>query len=311
MSEERYETLNLGSRLPKRRVVFAWDMHYSCNYRCPYCFYTHAGWTELAKKNLYKTPAEWEAVWRRVYDRYGACQLRITAGEPFTYPRFAETVVALSRWHDLQITTNGSFTEAIRRVAREADPARVELDCTFHPIWGEFESFSENVLTLRRAGFVANVCFLAYPPQMARMAEYKKRFAAKGLYMNMAIFWGKIRDKQYPFAYTEEERRWIKEVIGCEVSAETVNLDPIPINGKVCGAGQRYAVVQADGRVFRCGQLGHEDQSIGSIFDENFSLFPQGLPCAADYCRCKEFQSAWEDEDCRTMNEQNAVLAGS
>ena len=288
---------NMASQLPKRRVVLAWDMHYSCNFRCAYCFYTHAGWTTLATKNQYRRADEWAEAWARVAERYGRCQLRITAGEPFTYPGFVDVVSRVSRVHDVQITSNCSYSEAMEAFAKTVDPKQAEVDCTFHPLQADFDVFLKNVLLLRAHGFTANVCYLAYPPQMPPMAEYKRKFLEHGVYMNMAIFWGKHKEQQYPFAYTDDERRSIKEVIGCEVSPETVNLDPIPIRGKVCGAGQRYAVVHADGRVFRCGQLAGEDQSIGNLFDPAFELFPTGRPCVVDYCRCKEFQSAWEDEE--------------
>jgi MoaA/NifB/PqqE/SkfB family radical SAM enzyme len=302
------EPPNLASRLPRRGVVLAWDMHYSCNYRCPYCFYTEAGWTELAKKSTYKTSDEWVAVWKRVEGLYGRCQLRITAGEPFTYPGFVDVIAKISELHDCQITSNCSQTEAFQEFVKRVSPERAEIDCTYHPLQGEFEPFVENVLTLRKAGFVANVCFLAYPPQMGGMAELKERFMGSNVYMNMAIFWGKHKGQQYPMAYTPEQRAEIKAVIGSDVSAETVGLDPIPINGKICGAGQRYAVVQADGRVFRCGQLGREEQSIGSLFDPEFRLFPQAKPCTVDFCRCKEFQSAWTADESREMNERGRLL---
>lgn len=304
-----YKAVNLESRLPRRAVVFAWDMHYSCNYRCPYCFYTHAGWTELAKKNLYQTPDKWEEVWSRVAKLYGRCQLRITAGEPFTYPHFDEVVARLSKIHDLQITTNASQTDAIRRLADSADPKAVELDCTFHPIWGELVPFAENVSYLRSKNFVANVCFLAYPPQMPKMVQHKNDFAQRGLYMNMAIFWGQHDGKQYPFAYTPEERRQIKDTVGVEIGPELVNLDPLEIRGKVCGAGQRYAVVQADGKVYRCGQLAREELSIGSLFDPEFRLWPEAKACTVDYCRSKEYQSAWTPEEKTMLDRQNKVAA--
>jgi len=299
--------VNLASRLPTRPVVFAWDLHYSCNYRCPYCFYNEAGWTELAKKNLYYEAVMWEAAWSRVHDLYGRCQLRITAGEPFTYPRFDELLERIARLHDLQVTTNCSQGEAMRRVAERIAPAALELDCTYHPLMSELDAFADNVALLRERGFVANVCFLAYPPQMPRMAEYKRRFAEKGQYMNMAIFWGKFKGEQYPFAYTPEERRAIKETIGVEIGPETVNLEPESYRGKPCGAGQRYGVVQGDGRVFRCGQLGLEHQSIGSLFDPDFRLAEAASPCTVDYCRSKEFQVAWDAADRETLLRENRL----
>lgn len=289
--------INLDSRLPKRNVVFAWDLHYSCNFRCPYCFYTATGWTELAKKNRYRTPQLWEEVWKRIHARHGPCQLRITGGEPFTYPDFPTVISAVCRRHDAHVTSNCSASEAMRRFAQTADPDRVELDCTFHPLSGDFETFARNVAMLREHGFVANVCYLAYPPQIPEMAEFKRRFAQTGLYMNVAIFWGDYQGRQYPFAYTEEEKGHILQVIGSPIGPETVNLMPLAVKGRPCGAGQRYAVIQADGRVFRCGQLAHEGTSIGNICARDFKLSQEARPCPADYCRCKEFQSAWDEDE--------------
>jgi organic radical activating enzyme len=293
---------------PKRQIVFAWDMHYSCNFRCPYCFYTVAGWDELARKNHYKSPEDWKAVWHRVYEKYGSCHIRITAGEPFTYPRFVDIIEALSQEHWVQITSNMSMTRVLEDFVKRANNKRVELDCTFHPLEIELDKFIDNVQLLRKNDFVSNVCFLAYPPQMPPMDEFKRRFKEKGVHMNMAILWGKFGGREYPHAYTGEERRWIKDVIGYEVGPETVGLEPINVKGKVCGAGQHYAVVHADGQVFRCGQLGDEKDAIGNLFDMDFDLFPQGKACPADFCRCKEFQMAWTEEEKQALLMKGEVL---
>lgn len=299
----------MPSKLPRRRAVFAWDMHYKCNFRCEYCFYTVTGWEALAEKTVYKSPEEWEAIWRRVHDKYGRGQLRVTAGEPFTYPRFAEVVARVSRLHDMQVTTNCACTPVMREFARTADPAAVELDCTFHPLSAGFEDFAANVLLLREAGFVANVCFLAYPPLMPGMAECKRRFAERGIYMNLAVYWGEHEGKRYPFDYTDDERRMFADVAGTAVGPETVGLEPLAVRGKVCGAGQRYAVVQADGEVYRCGQLCEPAHRLGSVFDEDFALHAKAEPCPAEYCRCKEYQSAWEEEDAKLLDQKGKVAS--
>ncbi|MCX5796139.1 MAG: hypothetical protein NTY77_11640 [Elusimicrobia bacterium] len=299
--------LNMNSRLPRRRVVFAWDMHYACNYRCPYCFYTVAGWEELSKKCVYKTAAEWGEVWGRIAARYGRCQLRITAGEPFAYPDFVNVVAAVTEHHDAQITTNGSLPKPIADFASRIDPARAELDCTFHPLVSDYRLFADNILLLRAKGFVANVCYLAWPGQTAQMLELKRRFAADDIHMNLAIFWGQYQGKQYPHAYTAEEKAWIKSVIGHDTGPETVGLEPIAVNGKLCRAGHTYADIQADGRVYRCGQLGREGQSIGSILDPAFELQAAAQPCTTDYCRCKEYQSAWDPEEASALDHKGVV----
>jgi len=282
-------------------------MHYSCDFRCPYCFYTTTGWDELLKKNQYKTAEQWNEVWHRIYVKYGSCQIRITAGEPFTYPRFVDIVETLSKEHDLQITTNCSMPKVMKDFVQRANPRRVELDCTFHPLELTFDKFTDSVLLLRNAGFTANVCFLAYPLQMPQMLEYKRRFKERGIHMNMAIYWGPFGGKTYPHAFTAEEKKAIKEAIGYEVGPETVGLEPLSVKGKLCGAGQRYAVIHCDGKVFRCGQLGRDEECIGDILDPHFELFKEGQPCTADYCRSKEFQSAWEAEDKETLLQKGEI----
>jgi len=282
-------------------------MHYSCNYRCEYCFYTETGWDRLAEKNRYQTPDRWEEIWTRIHGLYGRCQLRVTAGEPFTYPRFVDVVEKVGRLHDIQITTNCARTKTMREFASRADPRAVELDCTFHPLSAPFEAFVENVLLLREGGFTANVCYLAYPPQLPEMADFKRRFAQAGVYMNLAVYWGSWNGNEYPFAYTEEEKALIKSVIGAETSPETVNLEPLAVKGKICGAGQRYGVIQGDGRVYRCGQLCEPEHMLGSIFDADFQLHARAEPCPADFCRCKEYQSAWEEEDRERLDREGKV----
>lgn len=283
-------------------IVFAWDMHYSCNFECPYCFYTTAGWRELAAKNTYKTAAEWTGIWAGIFERYGCCRLKITAGEPFTYPGFTDVVKEITAFHSVQITSNCSLTEAIDEFTKRVSPEKAEFDCTFHPRQLAFGIFLKNVLALRKAGFNANVCYLAHPGQIPEMEHFKKMFLDNGIRMNLAMFWGTWEGRSYPHDYTPEEKNAIKNTTGYSVGPETVGLEPVPVKGKLCGAGQKYAVIQADGKVYRCGQLGRDFQSIGSIFDPAFRLFDEGAPCAADFCKCKEYQSAWENKEAEDFN---------
>lgn len=68
-------------------------------------------------------------------------------------------------------------------------------------------------------------------------------------------------------------------------------------------------MVQADGKVYRCGQLAREELCIGDLFNDEFELFETGKPCTVDFCRSKEFQSAWEDEDRHLLEQQGKVRA--
>ncbi|MFH1283898.1 MAG: radical SAM protein, partial [bacterium] len=65
--------------------------------------------------------------------------------------------------------------------------------------------------------------------------------------------------------------------------------------GKLCNAGYKYAIVQADGNIVRCGQLA--DNFIGSIFKEDFRLFNEPSPCEADVCPCNEYTNIIDESE--------------
>ena len=58
--------------------------------------------------------------------------------------------------------------------------------------------------------------------------------------------------------------------------------------GKLCSAGQRYAVIRSDCRVDRCSQTC--DGEVGSILAPDFRLFDAPAPCKKDYC---PIESQW------------------
>src|SRR5690348_9626851 len=92
---------------PKIRLT--WNIHWSCNYRCSYCFFD-AQWGELAKRNVYKTVDEWRIHWSRIHERYGRAYILINGGAPFTYPNFVELIYRLSQIHwPINISTNTSL----------------------------------------------------------------------------------------------------------------------------------------------------------------------------------------------------------
>src|SRR3989338_4046204 len=96
----------MDNKIPSKRLT--WNIHYDCNYRCPYCFF-EGQWIEYKKRNIYFSVDEWMHCWEKVYDRYGRCFILITGGEPFMYPNFIELVERLSQVHyPINVSTNAS-----------------------------------------------------------------------------------------------------------------------------------------------------------------------------------------------------------
>lgn len=272
------------------QIKFSWDIHYKCNFRCPYCWF-YKDWARLDSRNIYLTPDEWLVHWKRIYDKYGEVKIEIVGGEPFIYPNFIELVKKLSSLHLLKITTNLSGN--IEAFVNEIDPKRVELDLNFHVLFIDLETAIKKALLLNNSGFKAGICYLAYPPQMHKIKYLSQRFNNEGINFSLAAFWGDYKGKKYPEAYTEEERHMMQPFLG-DISRIKYHLNAKSPRNKLCKAGFRYADIQADGNVVRCSPSA--GKSIGNILDKDFQLFNQPAPCESDTCSSNEYDNLMENE---------------
>lgn len=267
----------------KEKVNFVWDIHYRCNFRCPFCWF-NGKWEEMDKHNRYISVDEMLKIWKRIYDLHDECHIMITGGEPTLYPNFIKLLDELSKLHTIKVTSQ--LSTDMYTFAGKLNPGRIILDMNFHPMESKFEPFIRKVLALKKKGFSGGVCYLAYPPQMDKIDYYHKKFEEKGINFALAAFWGEYDGKKYPEAYTEEEKEMMMPFLG-DVNRIKYHLEGKKTKGKLCRAGYCYASIKADGTVTRCGPLSHKP--IGNIFDEDFKLFDEPLPCEAEVCPCDEY----------------------
>jgi MoaA/NifB/PqqE/SkfB family radical SAM enzyme len=225
--------------------------------------------------------------WRRIYEKYGSVHIEILGGEPFIYPNFVELIEKISHLHTIGITTNLSVN--INSFIEKINPSQVRVSPTFHPLFAKYEEFLKKVLFLKENGFCGDaIWYLAYPPQIRQIDHYKEKFNQEGLSLSLMTFWGEYKGGVYPQSYTEEERRMISSHLGKRGGEEYQVIPKKMPKGRLCRAGQKYAVIQANGNVIRCG--GSElNEIIGNFFDENFKLLQEPIPCKAEYCKCNEW----------------------
>lgn len=278
-------------RQNNQQVFFSWDLIYTCNYRCPYCWFD-GKWRELAKENIIFGIEKLARYWQRVYDKYGSVHIEIVGGEPFLYPNFKELLKQLSRIHNIGITTNLSCN--IDDFINEIDCSRVKIKPTFHPLFGNFDDFIKKMLILNKKQNHNSVFYLAYPPQIKLINHYKKRFAEFGIALEALSFWGEYRNIKYPQGYTEEEKNILNSCMGTR-EGEKFQLDPKNVKGKPCKAGHISGVIKPDGSVFRCG--GTYSKSIGNIFSDDFKLLDEVMPCESEFCPCNEWALLLTDND--------------
>ncbi len=266
--------------MPSQQVRFTWNIHWSCNYRCTYCFFDQH-WAEYGRRNVYQTVDEWVSHWSRIYDKYGRCYLTINGGEPFAYPNFVELIHRISKmhWH-INITTNTSLSlgEFVERI----DPEKVSLSVSFHPQYHDLEKFIETVRFLRKARVtIGCINFVAWPPFLKDLAGIIERFQAIGESLKVIPFIGEYKGCSYPSQYTAEQR----ELLGMREDW----MEHKRHDGMLCKAGYQSALLLPTGKVARCGQIG-DRQLIGDFFDPGFSLLPEPMPCDVTFCPCDEWK---------------------
>jgi MoaA/NifB/PqqE/SkfB family radical SAM enzyme len=281
MSERFYVQGTDASRESFNRpeqVQFEWNMLYACNFRCSYCFFS-GKWEEYGQRNQFPGTGRWLTLWRRIFERYGRCSVLITGGEPFLYPDFIALIQGLSALHyPMNISTNGSgdlsaFVQAI-------DPQKVSLTISFHPEFNTLAEVLDKKKMLKAHGFDSEfINFVCYPPFLPSLDEWVEQAAAAGEKLKVIPISGRYQDRQYPDAYTPEE----KARLGLGNAWET----NVKRKGRQCKAGMRSALIFPDGKVARCGQVG-ERLLVGNILQDDFTLFGAPLPCDVDYCPCLE-----------------------
>lgn len=259
-------------------IRVTWNIHWSCNYRCSYCFFDRK-WTEYAGRNAYRSAEDWMSHWRRLHERYGRAYVVINGGEPFAYPGFLELLRRLSGIHwPVNVTTNGSLH--LEEYARSIDHSRVSISLSLHPQFEDAAAFLDKVASLREAGAaIGCLNLVAYPPFLKDLPGIVERFRASGESLKVVPFIGRFRGVEYPAGYTREDlgmaQGW---------------LESKRRKGTLCPAGHSSALLLPDGSVTRCGQVG-DPGVFGSFFDPGFSLLPSPMPCDREVCPCDEWKT--------------------
>jgi MoaA/NifB/PqqE/SkfB family radical SAM enzyme len=271
------------------KIGFSWDIHWSCNYRCPYCWW-HGRWEEISEHNRYPGIIKLIETWERIYRQYGPVHIEISGGEPLIYPEFCEFLEMVLPLHSIGIATNLStdIEQMIERLGQYKDNLRI--GATFHPLFAEFYEFTRKASRLREAGLSIGISYLAWPPQIEKIPIYRERFAKIGFNLSVLTFWGKYAEKAYPGAYTQEEKKIISPSLGSR-GGESFQTKPLITQGKLCNAGHIYATIHPDGEAIRCGggSWERQDEPIGNIFDDDFRLLEGPRPCTSRFCPCNEW----------------------
>lgn len=288
---------------PPRRVFFNWELTHDCNYTCSYC----QTWRDDVETPKYYSPAEWKRAWDRIFDKYYSSLVRFSGGEPSIYPGFVDMVAAVADKHSIDITTNLSFDE--KEFADKVLSGAVAISASYHPEFNDIHNFLRRVLFLHESGFPSSICYVAYPAHLKDLAYTKEAVEDKNILFKFLPFTGNYKGKEYPAAYTPEERKMLKmtaeetkDDLGKKLNtawydwnAEKRDSEDGVNKEKICRMGQMYAFVHTDLSVTRC--CGDKSEVLGNIMDEDFILLEEAAPCDVDHCPC--FKAMLPGEEAR------------
>ncbi|HRY29759.1 MAG TPA: hypothetical protein P5079_06940 [Elusimicrobiota bacterium] len=268
-----------------------WEAHRSCNYRCPYCFWDpHWG-----KQDDSRRPAgDWIGCWGRVEEKYGPLKISVVGGEPLIFPECDKLFQRLTARSFVALVSNLSPSlTSIDKLLAVVTRKNFMVTASFHPHFAVFDDFAAKARLLKDAGCLESILIVAYPPQLEDIQEPMRRLESMGIGVNIRTFKGEYGGRDYPACYTEEERSFLRPLLNQK--SVSYNLEKRTTRGRLCYAGKYYAMVDSQGKVYRCGA--DAQNCLGNIFDPNFELLSAPARCPSEWCACRTFQYLVEEYD--------------
>lgn len=259
--------------------VVSWNLHESCNYRCPYCTQRRS----KLRDRLMPDPARRVRVFSGLRGRW---EFKLSGGEPFQQPQLPDIAAALVEMgHLVSVQTNLSagpqmledFASATLG-ALHVFSASLHLD---HTSLDAFLARCHAALALFDGEVRFNVTSVAVPRRLRQLHdEVAPRMAAEGIAFKVQPekVSGRVRH------YTAEERAMLLALGGHNLTGRIEN----DFQGRLCHAGARYLVVKADGRAWRCypaSRLGGRYAALGTL-GEGVALLPGPRLCPYPSCHC-------------------------
>lgn len=277
-----------------------WQLLNTCNYRCPYCFFT--GDTLGEKLRKFASPGDWQSA----FDATGKVWLlHLTGGEPSAYPEIVELCEALTQRHYISLNSNLT-NSSLARFADRIDPARVRfINAGLHIEERTRRAggavFVRHAGLLKEKGFPLLVSLVATPQALARFSESVELLRPVGLMPIPKLLRGWHNGRRYPDAYTDVDRRRFtffaeaakkfyapiiddmpeRPSIDMFVDAKYTRQEP-RFHGQSCDAGRSFVSIQPNGDVYRCAVS--DKLRLGNLLDRTFKPKSGPEPCNATYC---------------------------
>lgn len=247
-----------------------------CNFSCHYCF-------QLSKRTDQLKDIDFEHL-ANFINKLENWELCLTGGEPLLHPNFIQLAKLIVEKNYLSINTNLSHPSIVDDIITHITPDRVhDIFVSSHFLERKKRKLEKQLIVdmmrLKESGFPVRANFVLHPELFDDFLTLFAQFSQLGLTLFPKPFKGICQGKEYPHAYTDEERKVFQQHKG---SYHFQKRQVFSFKGNPCGAGTRLLSIEPDGSIHRCPTI---KKSIGHIANDLF-LLPENLPCTADQCFC-------------------------
>ncbi|MBA7620036.1 GTP 3',8-cyclase [subsurface metagenome] len=284
-------------RTDLQSTILVYMITHRCNFKCSYCCGGNTG--VLGDSLVDKHGIQ------KVIDAFVFLQeqskrklfIEFTGGEPFLVDGWIDLVMRLSERISLGIETNLS-TDDIAEFIRKVNPEKIGLlNATYHfvildknPVLQQKYFLNSEMLV--DAGFAPACKIIAVPWELSPVIKFEDRLTKlheklpQGCIIYVSLFIGTWNGKQYPFAYTEEQRKFLDKIITVR---KTEQLDYIrgagSFKGMLCDAGRGALYLSREGELYRCW-ADQKGKSLGNLMQGNIRLLDSPTPCLYEECGC-------------------------
>jgi MoaA/NifB/PqqE/SkfB family radical SAM enzyme len=239
-----------------------------CDMNCPYCY---------VKETRKDVSSEIETYMRRIIPALLSLKYRLTVaveqnGDALISNKIIQFIIELSKLPNMRAvnfnTNLSSSLDELGEFIKNVNTETLTLCCTYHQhVYKDYEGFKEKLRLLKKAGVATVVIMVAYPKGMEKFAQYKKDFNDIGTPLNINAFGGKYKGKIYPYAYSDSEKKFLREIFYSEAAYE-YNLERKKTNGIPCTSGVKSIAINRKGDVFACRQdwMGEKDNEANGFY---------------------------------------------
>ncbi|MDR4498218.1 MAG: hypothetical protein MRK02_09910 [Candidatus Scalindua sp.] len=255
----------------------------TCNFSCPYCI-----------ADLHSIDHEWkyEENYHKIIQHLVSLPFSLNvrlgpAGEFFLSKSLIKGAECLSHSKNVisvNLLTNLSFSPAqYDKFFERVNKSKIAIVASFHPTEVKDRKTWMKTACYMQEEFDFSVVLVAYPPLIKKLPVIKEALNNLGIEVAIQGLIGKYNEREYPFAYTSEEKMLLRKICYSRHDYE------FWIEAKkpgLCNAGYKSIFVDiATGNVLSCG-MGNAFE-LGNLFSGNGIKLNDGpRPCMNKTCLC-------------------------